>query len=96
MSIFDTDRSGAVSFNEFAGLYKYIQEWQGVFKHFDGDRSGTIDQNELANALRSFGYNLNPQLVHIVSQKYSESSEQSPFVAASSKTHDSASSLIQS
>jgi hypothetical protein len=25
----DTDRSGNIAFNEFAGLYKYIEDWQG-------------------------------------------------------------------
>lgn len=72
MSVFDVDRSGHISFNEFAGLWKYIQDWQGVFRHFDQDRSGSIDQNELSNALQSFGYRLSPKLLHIVSQKYSE------------------------
>ncbi|PWY97969.1 EF-hand, partial [Testicularia cyperi] len=71
MSVFDVDRSGHISFNEFAGLWKYIQDWQGVFRHFDQDRSGSIDQNELSNALQSFGYRLSPRLLHIVSQKYS-------------------------
>ncbi|SPO48761.1 related to programmed cell death protein (calcium-binding protein) [Moesziomyces antarcticus] len=71
MSVFDVDRSGHISFNEFAGLWKYIQDWQGVFRHFDQDRSGSIDQNELANALQSFGYRLSPKLLHIVTQKYS-------------------------
>ncbi|KAJ1024082.1 hypothetical protein NDA16_002921 [Ustilago loliicola] len=70
MSVFDVDRSGHISFNEFAGLWKYIQDWQGVFRHFDQDRSGSIDQNELANVLQSFGYRLSPKLLHIVSQKY--------------------------
>ena len=71
-SVFDVDRSGQISFNEFAGLWKYIQDWQGVFRHFDQDRSGSIDQNELSNALQSFGYRLSPKLLHIVSQKYSK------------------------
>lgn len=73
MSVFDVDRSGQISFNEFAGLWKYIQDWQGVFRHFDQDRSGAIDQGELANALQSFGYRLSPKLLHIVTQKYSKS-----------------------
>lgn len=30
MSIFDTDRSGTVTFSEFQGLWKYIKDWQGV------------------------------------------------------------------
>lgn len=72
MSVFDVDRSGHISFDEFAGLWKYIQDWQGVFRHFDQDRSGSIDQNELSNALQSFGYRLSPKLLHIVTQKYGE------------------------
>ncbi|KAJ1021562.1 hypothetical protein NDA13_005597 [Ustilago tritici] len=82
MSVFDVDRSGHISFNEFAGLWKYIQDWQGVFRHFDQDRSGSIDQNELANALQSFGYRLSPKLLHIVSQKYIVSDTAAPGGAA--------------
>ncbi|EJD08213.1 EF-hand [Fomitiporia mediterranea MF3/22] len=70
MTIFDTDRSGTIGFNEFAGLWKYIKDWQGVFRHFDRDRSGSIDGQELDNALRQFGYNLSPQLMHLLLAKY--------------------------
>ncbi|OBZ75313.1 Peflin [Grifola frondosa] len=70
MSIFDTDRSGSIGFAEFTGLWKYISDWQNVFKHFDRDRSGSIDGYELAEALRSFGYNLSPSLLTLVEQKY--------------------------
>ena len=55
---------------EFVGLWKYIQDWQNVFRHFDRDRSGSIDGSELAEALRSFGYNLSPTLLSLVEQKY--------------------------
>lgn len=86
MSIFDTDRSGTINFGgtfrhastsscgsqilEFAGLWKYISDWQNVFKHFDSDRSGTIEGRELSEALKSFGYNLSPHLLSMVEQKY--------------------------
>lgn len=70
MSIFDTDRSGTVTFNEFTGLWKYIKEWQGVFRHFDADRSGSIDGAELQNALRQFGFNLKESLMQLVERKY--------------------------
>ncbi|PIL23886.1 hypothetical protein GSI_13637 [Ganoderma sinense ZZ0214-1] len=70
MSIFDTDRSGTIGFNEFAGLWKYIQDWQNVFRHFDRDRSGSIEGAELSEALRSFGYNLSPTLLSLLEQKY--------------------------
>ncbi|EPQ55266.1 EF-hand [Gloeophyllum trabeum ATCC 11539] len=70
MSIFDTDRSGTIGYNEFAGLWKYIKDWQNVFRHFDRDRSGTIDGGELQDALRQFGFNLSPQLFRLVERKY--------------------------
>jgi len=70
MTIFDVDRSGTIGFNEFAGLWKYIQDWQNVFKHFDRDRSGSIDGRELSEALRSFGYNLSPPILTLIEQKY--------------------------
>jgi len=70
MNIFDTDRNGTIGFQEFAGLWKYISEWQGVFRHFDRDRSGTIDRNELSEAFRNFGYRLPPSLLNLIEQKY--------------------------
>ncbi|KZP23624.1 EF-hand, partial [Athelia psychrophila] len=70
MNIFDTDRSGAIGFAEFSGLWKYIADWQGVFRHFDRDQSGSIEGSELAEALESFGYNLSPTLLTLVEQKY--------------------------
>ncbi|GBE82346.1 hypothetical protein BKA93DRAFT_760590 [Sparassis latifolia] len=70
MNIFDTDRSGTIGFSEFSGLWKYIQDWQNVFRHFDRDRSGSIDGHELAEALRSFGYNLSPNILTLIEQKY--------------------------
>ncbi|KAI0774929.1 hypothetical protein BD413DRAFT_537763 [Trametes elegans] len=73
MTIFDTDRSGTIGFNEFAGLWKYIKDWQNVYRHFDRDQSGSIDTAELQDALRQFGYNLSPPLLQLVERKYGES-----------------------
>lgn len=70
MNIFDTDRSGSITFNEFQGLWRYIKDWQDVFRHFDRDRSGSIDGHELAAALNSFGYKLSPMILSLVEQKY--------------------------
>ncbi|KAG1734475.1 hypothetical protein EDB19DRAFT_1152305 [Suillus lakei] len=70
MGMFDVDRSGTIGFNEFSGLWKYIKDWQNVFRHFDRDRSGSIDRNELRDALRQFGYNLSPPLIELVQAKY--------------------------
>ncbi|KAJ7151879.1 hypothetical protein C8R43DRAFT_886613, partial [Mycena crocata] len=82
MTIFDTDRSGTIGFNEFAGLWKYIKDWQNVFKHFDRDNSGSIEGEELANALRQFGYNLNPELLMLVQRKYGAGISFDRFVRA--------------
>ncbi|KAG7091386.1 hypothetical protein E1B28_010424 [Marasmius oreades] len=70
MTIFDADRSGTIGFNEFVGLWKYIKDWQNVFRHFDRDRSGSIDGAELTSAFQQFGYNLSPQLLDLVQRKY--------------------------
>ncbi|GAA6038578.1 hypothetical protein JCM8097_009428 [Rhodosporidiobolus ruineniae] len=71
MNIFDVDRSGTIGFNEFAGLWQYIKEWQGVFRQFDRDRSGAMDGHELSVALSQFGYNLSPQIIDLLQKKYS-------------------------
>jgi len=70
MNIFDTDRSGTIGFNEFQGLWRYIKDWQDVFRHFDRDHSGSIDGHELSSALGSFGYNLPPSIMSLIEQKY--------------------------
>jgi len=74
MTIFDVDRSGTIGFNEFSGLWKYIKDWQNVFRHFDRDRSGSIDGGELRDALGQFGYNLSPQLLDLLQRKYANQS----------------------
>ncbi len=61
---------------QFAGLWKYIKDWRNVFRHFDRDHSGSIDGRELQQALGQFGYNLSPQLLHLVEKKYGKSSLQ--------------------
>ncbi|KAG8903677.1 hypothetical protein FRB99_002868 [Tulasnella sp. 403] len=86
MGLFDTDRSGTIGFHEFVGLWKYIADWQKVFRHFDRDQSGTIDGSELAAALRQFGYNLSPALLSLLEQKYA--SLPNPYGAPGGITFD--------
>lgn len=70
MSIFDTNGDGHIAFNEFAGLWKYIKEWQHVYNIADNDNSGSIDGEELQKALRQFGFALSPNLILLVARKY--------------------------
>lgn len=57
---------------EFQGLWRYIKDWQDVFRHFDRDHSGSIDGHELSAALSSFGYKLSPMILSLIEQKYGE------------------------
>lgn len=61
IGMFDTNKDGTIDIQEFAALWKYVQDWKGCFERFDTDRSGNIDAQELSNAFKTFGYNLSPQ-----------------------------------
>ncbi|GMK54325.1 hypothetical protein CspeluHIS016_0109110 [Cutaneotrichosporon spelunceum] len=71
MNIFDTDRSGSINFMEFEGLYRYIQDWHGIFKRFDQDNSGLIDSHELQAALQGFGFKLPADMVSKLEKRFS-------------------------
>ncbi|KAH3861652.1 sorcin-like isoform X2 [Dreissena polymorpha] len=66
VGMFDKDRSGTIDVQEFAALWKYVQDWKSCFDRFDTDRSGNIDSRELTTAFQSFGYNLSPQFCDLV------------------------------
>ncbi|RNA03930.1 programmed cell death 6 isoform X2 [Brachionus plicatilis] len=61
IGMFDRDNSATIDFEEFASLWKYIDDWQKCFRSFDRDNSGSIDKNELKLALTAFGYRLSDQ-----------------------------------
>ncbi|CAK9238569.1 unnamed protein product [Sphagnum troendelagicum] len=63
----DTTRIGPAG---FVPLWMAIDQWQTVFERFDRDRSGTIEGNELREALLSLGFNIPPQVLHILVSKY--------------------------
>ncbi|GJJ75996.1 hypothetical protein EMPS_08354 [Entomortierella parvispora] len=70
MNMFDRDGNGSISFNEFIGLWNYIEKWKACFQTYDLDGSGTIDANELQKALRGFGYRLSEETVRLIVTKY--------------------------
>ncbi|KAI8333809.1 hypothetical protein EDC96DRAFT_525845 [Choanephora cucurbitarum] len=70
VNMFDKDNSGTIDFNEFAGLWKYIEDWKRCFQTFDADNSGNIDVVEMRNALKTFGYNLSDQFIRVLVQKF--------------------------
>ncbi|KAG0268769.1 Alpha-1 3/1 6-mannosyltransferase alg-2 [Linnemannia exigua] len=70
MNMFDRDNDGTISFNEFIGLWNYIEKWKQCFQAYDLDGSGTIDTMELQKALQGFGYNLSEAIVQLIVTKY--------------------------
>ncbi|KLO09703.1 EF-hand [Schizopora paradoxa] len=70
MNIYDTDRSGYIEFEEFAGLWRYVEHWQVVFNHFDKDKSGTIDGEELADAMLRLGFHVKSKALSLLQKKY--------------------------
>ncbi|EMP33918.1 Programmed cell death protein 6 [Chelonia mydas] len=68
--MFDRENKGGVNFNEFTGVWKYISDWQNVFRTYDRDNSGMIDKNELKQALTGFGYRLSDQFYDILVRKF--------------------------
>uniref|UniRef100_A0A452E9T3 Programmed cell death protein 6 n=1 Tax=Capra hircus TaxID=9925 RepID=A0A452E9T3_CAPHI len=70
ISMFDRDNKAGVNFSEFAGVWKYITDWQNVFRTYDRDNSGMIDKNELKQALSGFGYRLSDQFHDILIRKF--------------------------
>lgn len=70
IGMFDTDHSGSINFQEFAGLWKYVTDWQNTFRSYDRDRSGSIDKTELKTALTSFGYRLSDRFYDLLVRKF--------------------------
>eukprot|EP01104_Vermistella_antarctica_P015201 TRINITY_DN492_c0_g1_i1.p1 TRINITY_DN492_c0_g1~~TRINITY_DN492_c0_g1_i1.p1 ORF type:complete len:313 (+),score=43.00 TRINITY_DN492_c0_g1_i1:54-941(+) len=70
IKVFDVDRSGEVSFYEYAALHKFIMSMKQAFYMFDADRSGSIDQNELSRALSQGGFYFSPQTIQMVLNKF--------------------------
>ncbi|KAI0271103.1 hypothetical protein BGY98DRAFT_1128248 [Russula aff. rugulosa BPL654] len=70
MTLFDFDRNGTIDIHEFDGLWNYIKEWEGVFRHYDRNHNDYIDGDELGQALERFGYPLTPQLQNLLKRKY--------------------------
>uniref|UniRef100_A0A8C2CT26 Programmed cell death protein 6 n=1 Tax=Cyprinus carpio TaxID=7962 RepID=A0A8C2CT26_CYPCA len=69
-AMFDREKKGGVNFNEFAGVWKYITDWQNIFRTYDRDNSGFIDKNELKQALTGFGYRLSDQFYNTLIEKF--------------------------
>lgn len=68
---FSGRRTGELVYAEFAALYAYIASWSTCFRRADTDGNGTIDEGEMGAALRSFGFNLDAETLHMLMLRYS-------------------------
>ncbi|KAG8225420.1 hypothetical protein J437_LFUL004620 [Ladona fulva] len=70
IAMMDFDRSGKLGLDEYKKLWKNINQWKEVFKHYDKDNSGYLDVTELRQALNSAGYKLNKKILCLLAYRY--------------------------
>ncbi|KAK9511677.1 hypothetical protein O3M35_000295 [Rhynocoris fuscipes] len=70
IGMFDKEKKGTISFQDFGALWRYVTDWQNCFRSFDRDNSGNIDKGELTTALSTFGYRLSPQTIDTIVAKF--------------------------
>lgn len=73
--MFDKEKKGQISFQDFGALWKYIVDWQNCFRSFDKDGSGNVDKQELLTALQTFGYRLSVETVDNMVRKFDRGGE---------------------
>uniref|UniRef100_A0A915IUW7 EF-hand domain-containing protein n=1 Tax=Romanomermis culicivorax TaxID=13658 RepID=A0A915IUW7_ROMCU len=73
IGMFDSNNDGAINFDEFAALWKYVTDWVNCFRNFDRDNSGNINKQELTTALTQFGYRLSDPFYGMLMRKFDRS-----------------------
>ncbi|TRY98532.1 hypothetical protein DNTS_025152 [Danionella cerebrum] len=71
LNMFDKTKSGRVDVFGFSALWTFLQQWRAAFQQFDRDRSGSINSSEMHQALSQMGYNLSPQFIQELVNRYS-------------------------
>ncbi|XP_066530814.1 peflin [Hoplias malabaricus] len=71
LNMFDKTKSGRMDIFGFSALWMFLQQWRALFNQFDRDRSGSISGNEMHQALSQLGYNMSPQFIQDVVNRYS-------------------------
>ena len=56
--MFDQDDSKTISVDEFIELWRYITDWEAVFRRHDGDGNGFLDYDEFRACLKALSYRL--------------------------------------
>ncbi|KAF7690550.1 hypothetical protein HF521_012354 [Silurus meridionalis] len=70
IALMDTDGTGRLNLQEFKHLWNKVTQWRAIFTRYDTDKNGTISSFEMRNAVADAGFQLNPQLLDIISMRY--------------------------
>merc|ERR1712137_467660 len=75
VNVFDSDKSGHISFFEYCALHQFICTMQQGFMTFDRDRSGTLDINEACQAIVQGGFQFSPTTIQAVVARFAKKSQ---------------------
>eukprot|EP00008_Paramoeba_atlantica_P010768 CAMPEP_0201480416 /NCGR_PEP_ID=MMETSP0151_2-20130828/4900_1 /ASSEMBLY_ACC=CAM_ASM_000257 /TAXON_ID=200890 /ORGANISM="Paramoeba atlantica, Strain 621/1 / CCAP 1560/9" /LENGTH=298 /DNA_ID=CAMNT_0047862257 /DNA_START=86 /DNA_END=979 /DNA_ORIENTATION=+ len=70
LKVFDVDKSGSISFEEYAALHQFVVSMQAAFYQHDRDGSGKLDTKEVLAALQQGGFTLSQPTVDSVIKKF--------------------------
>ena len=71
LNLFDRNKTGSVTFEEYIALHTFLSKAQQVFAMFDQDRSGFLNGIEVVNALSEGGFQVSPQTAEQLVRTYS-------------------------
>merc|ERR1719354_1278971 len=71
----DKDKSGSISFEEYAALHQFVTSMQAAYYQHDEDRSGHLDNREITAALRIGGFQLSQPVVESIIKKFKQSNK---------------------
>ncbi|KPI89646.1 programmed cell death 6 protein-like protein [Leptomonas seymouri] len=70
LRMYDKDKSGGITFNEFQDLHQFIMSMKNGFRQRDTSGDGRLDGNEVRAALTASGYQLSEQTFQALMRKF--------------------------
>lgn len=79
IAMFDRDKTGALGYSEFRGLWAILGMWKETFHAYDKDNSGDMNLYELRDALTHLGYQLSNNALSSIILRYHNKKGTIPF-----------------
>ncbi|XP_015749307.1 PREDICTED: calpain-B-like [Acropora digitifera] len=79
IAMFDKDKTGALGYSEFRGLWTILGMWKETFHVYDKDKSGDMNLYELRDALTHLGYQLSNNALSSIILRYHNKKGTVPF-----------------